>query len=188
MPYAESGSLLEALLEKQKNRDQAKRILKMNNGGNVPEASADITRNPVMKELFDEVVQSARMSPEFKEFRRAMELAKTEYDFLGTPMGSERTKRELAQKAARRLKGADVAGLRGTRPIDFDRNLAGLNYAENKKFANPDGTFSYRNFTELVKAGDKDAMQTLSMMNDLYNEKYRGPERFPVFRMFGVEP
>jgi hypothetical protein len=117
-----------------------------------------------------------------------MELGKTEYDFLGTPMGNEETKRQLIQKAARRLKDADVAGLRSTRPIDFDRNLAGLNYAENKKFANPDGTFSYRNFTELVKAGDEDAMATLSKMNDMYKEKFGGPERFPVFRMFGVEP
>ena len=168
-------------------------ILKMNEGGisdpnQPPEAQADATRSPVMRELFDEVVQSARTSPEFEEFLRAMELGKTEYDFFGNVMGNERTKKELIQKAGRRLNDADVAGLRGTKPINFDRNLAGLNYAENKKYLNPDGTFSYRNFTELVKAGDKDAMQTLSRMNDLYNEKYRGPERFPVFRMFGVEP
>lgn len=193
MPYAESGSLLEALLKKQKNKDEAKRILKMNEGGigdpkKTPEAQADVTRNPVMRELFDEVVQSARTSPEFEKYRRAMELAKTEYDFFGNVVGNERTKRELAQKAARRLKAADVAGLRGTGSINFDRNLAGVGYAENKRLANPDGTFSYRNFTELVKAGDEDAMRTLSKMNDLYNEKYRGPQRFPVFRMFGVEP
>ena len=45
-PYAKNGSLLEALLKKQKNREEAKRIMMMNNGGigdppKTPETQAD---------------------------------------------------------------------------------------------------------------------------------------------------
>ena len=58
----------------------------MNNGGvpNGPEAKADVTRNPIMRELFEEVVKSARMSPEYKALRSEMnsQLTEEEIPFL----------------------------------------------------------------------------------------------------------
>lgn len=178
MPYAKNGSLLEALLKKQKNKDEAKRILKMNNGGNVPEASADITRNPLMREIFDEVVSGAESSPEFAQLMSTIKSfdersAKQQRD----PMFGPARSRAIARDR-RAYEEAFPEVDRGRFDLDFDENPNDAKSVQS----------GFSNFTELVKAGDEDAMQMLSKMNDLYNEKYRGPERFPVFRMFGVEP
>lgn len=47
---------------------------RMQQGGipNGPEATADVTRSPIIRELFEEVVKSARMSPEYRGLRSEM--------------------------------------------------------------------------------------------------------------------
>ena len=61
--------------------------------------------------------------------------------------------------------------------MGFDENAVGR---PNK----PD--FGYKNFTELVKAGDEEALQVLEVMNDLYRERFPTAVKRPVSEMFGI--
>lgn len=71
MPYAKNGSLLEALLKKQKNKDEAKRILKMNNGG-IGDPRKDPNNRRALAELPNQVMED--LLP-FLEEQEAFEVA-----------------------------------------------------------------------------------------------------------------
>jgi len=149
------------------------KVKKYSDGGQGPEATADITRNPLMRELFDEVVKSAQMSPEYRALRSE----------INSPInrGGDRildeVRRQNIDRAEQRMLDADLAGIRRGYPMSFDENAVGR---PNK----PD--FNYNNFTELVKSGDEDALQVLKAMDDLYRDKYPTPVLRPVSEMFGV--
>jgi hypothetical protein len=151
-------------------------MIRMQNGGknDPPEATADITRNPLARELFDEVVSSAKKSPEFTRLR----------DERNDPInrGGDRVLDQVREqnigRAQRRLMEADIAGLRGgLSPMSFDQNMSG-------RPNDPD--FAWKNFTELVNAGDEDALQVLQSMDQLYRERNPTPVLRPVSEMFGI--
>lgn len=149
----------------------------MENGGGVPEASADITRSPIMRELFDEVVSDAEGSPEFAQLMSTIKSfdersAKQQRD----PMFGPARSRAIARDR-RAYEEAFPEVDRGRFDLDFDENPNDAKSVQS----------GFSNFTELVKSGDEDAMEMLVKMNDMYKEKFPGPEKFPVFRMFGVE-
>ena len=149
----------------------------MEQGGGVPEASADITRNPLMRGLFDDVVSAAEGSPEFAQLMSTIKSfdersAKQQRD----PMFGPARSRAIARDR-RAYEEAFPEVDRGRFDLDFDENPNDAKSVQS----------GFSNFTDLVKSGDEDAMEMLVKMNDMYKEKFPGPEKFPVFRMFGVE-
>ena len=64
-----------------------------------------------------------------------------------------------------------------TMEMSFDKNMSGRPN---------DPNFAWKNFTELVNAGDEDALQVLKAMDDLYREKFPTPVLRPVSEQFGV--
>ena len=68
MPYAKNGSLLEALLKKQKNKDEAKRILKMEQGGiGDPKKAPETQADPA---AYDKLVARQKADAKAEEFLR----------------------------------------------------------------------------------------------------------------------
>lgn len=64
--------------------------------------------------------------------------------------------------------------------MDFDQTLV----RTDPRRYNPD--LDYKNFTDLVKSGDEDALQVLQVMDNLYRERYPTAVKRPVSEMFGV--
>lgn len=151
---------------------------RMQQGGipNGPEATADVTRSPIIRELFEEVVKSARMSPEYRGLRSEMN---SPINRGGSRILDE-VRRQNINRAEKRLLDADIAGFRGAFPMDFDQTLV----RTDPRRYNPD--LDYKNFTDLVKSGDEDALQVLQVMDNLYRERYPTAVKRPVSEMFGV--